>query len=54
LSASVGSKDDDSCGGASDDGGATIFHQTRLGFEFDFGLTGPSFLTYSSSLFFGD
>jgi len=32
-------------------GGATFFCQTHLGFEFDFGLTGSSFLTYSSSLF---
>jgi hypothetical protein len=43
----------DSCGGASisgaSNGGATFFYQTRLDFEFDFGLVGPSFLTYSSS-----
>jgi hypothetical protein len=36
-------KDEDSCGGA------TFFCQTHLGFEFDFGLIGPSFLTCSSS-----
>ena len=42
-------EDEDSCGGASSsgtsDGGATAFFcQTRLGFEFDFGLIGLSFL----------
>ena len=46
---------EDPCGGASSsgasNGGATLFCQTRLGFEFDFGLTGSSFLTCSSSLF---
>ena len=39
---------EDSCGGASDSGtstvGATLFCQTCLGFEFDLGLTGSSFL----------
>jgi hypothetical protein len=38
-------KDENSCGGASfsgaSNGGATFFCQTRLGFEFDFGLIGP-------------
>jgi hypothetical protein len=46
-------EDEDSCGGASisgtSNGGATFFCQTRLSFEFDFGLIGPSFLTRSSS-----
>jgi len=41
-------EDGDSCGGASSsgasNGGATFFCQTRLDFEFDFGLTGLSFL----------
>jgi hypothetical protein len=41
-------RDEDSCGGASisgaSNGGATFFYQTRLGFEFDLGLTGSSFL----------
>ena len=48
-------EDEDSCGGASisdaSNGGATFFCQTHFGFEFDFGLTGSSFFTYSSSLF---
>jgi hypothetical protein len=35
----VRSKDEDSCGGASN-GDATFFHQTRLDFEFDFRLIG--------------
>jgi hypothetical protein len=39
LSTLVGSKDEDSYGGASN-GDATFFRQTRLDFEFDFGLTG--------------
>ena len=46
---------EDSCGGASNsgasNGGATFFYQTRLGFEFNFGLICSSFLTCSSSLF---
>jgi hypothetical protein len=48
-------KDEDFCGGTSNggasNGDATLFCQTRLGFEFNFGLTGSSFLTCSSSLF---
>jgi hypothetical protein len=48
-------KGEDSCGGTSisgaSNGDATSFCQTRLGFEFDFGLTGSFFLTCSSSLF---
>jgi hypothetical protein len=39
LSTLVGSKDEDSCGGASN-GDATFFRQIRLDFEFDFGLIG--------------
>ena len=31
--------------------GATFFYQTRLSFEFDFGLTGSSLLACSSPLF---
>jgi hypothetical protein len=46
-------EDEDSCGGASIsgtfNGGATFFYQTRLDFEFNFGLIGSSFLTCSSS-----
>jgi hypothetical protein len=41
-------KDEDSCDGASksgtSNGGATFFCQTRIGFEFDFDVTGSSFL----------
>jgi hypothetical protein len=44
------SYDGTSISGASN-GGATFFYQTRLGFDFDFGLTGSFFLTCSSSLF---
>ena len=45
---SVALEDEDSWGGASSSGastgGATFFCQTRIGFEFDFDLTGSSFL----------
>ena len=48
-------EDEGSCGGASSsgasNGGATFFCQPRLGFEFDFGLTGSSLLACSSPLF---
>jgi hypothetical protein len=42
LSTSVCSKDKDSCDDASN-GDVTFFHQTCLGFKFDFGLTGLKF-----------
>ena len=48
-------EDEDYCDGAFSSGasnaGATLFCQTHLGFEFEFGLAGSSFLTCSSSLF---
>jgi len=39
INTSVCSEDEDSCDDASN-GDVTFFCQTRLGFEFDFGLTG--------------
>ena len=39
FNTSVGSEDENSCGGTSN-GDATFFRQTHIGFEFDFGLTG--------------
>jgi hypothetical protein len=39
LSTSVCYENEDSCGGASN-GDATFSRKTRLGFEFNFGLTG--------------
>jgi hypothetical protein len=48
-------EDEDSCDGAYSsgafNGGATLFCQTCIGFDFNFGLTSSPFLTCSSSLF---
>jgi hypothetical protein len=48
-------KNEDSCDGASSsgafNGGATLFCQTYISFEFDLGLTSSPFFTCSSSMF---